>query len=45
MLALAAIPLGTAVAGVAQLAALVVILAGAFALERAQNTQRVAVLG
>ena len=31
--------------GVAQLAALVVVLAGAFALERAQNTQRVAVLG
>ena len=45
VLALAAIPLGTAVAGVAQLAALVVVLAGAFALERAQNTQRVAVLG
>jgi low temperature requirement protein LtrA len=45
LLALAAIPLGTAVAGVVQLGALVVILGGMIALERAQKTQRVAVSG
>jgi low temperature requirement protein LtrA len=45
VVALAAVPLGTAVAGVAQLAALVLVGGAAFALERAQKTQRVAVLG
>ena len=44
-MALATVPLGTEVAGVAQLAALVLVLGGAIALERGQKTQRVAVLG
>jgi low temperature requirement protein LtrA len=43
--ALAAVPLGTEVAGVVQLAALVLLLGGAIGVERAQKTQRVAVLG
>ena len=45
LVALATVPLGTEVAGVAQLAALVLVLGGAIALERGQKTQRVAVLG
>jgi low temperature requirement protein LtrA len=45
LVALAAVPLGTALAGVVQLAALVLVLGAAIALERGQKTQRVAVLG
>jgi low temperature requirement protein LtrA len=45
VLALATVPLGTELAGVVQLAALVVVLGGALALDRVQKTQRVAVLG
>jgi hypothetical protein len=43
--ALLTVPLGTALAGVVQLAALVLVLGAAIALERAQKTQRVAVSG
>ncbi|HEX3317991.1 MAG TPA: low temperature requirement protein A [Solirubrobacteraceae bacterium] len=45
VLALATVPLGTAVAGVVQLAALVLVVGLAIARERAQKTQRVAVSG
>jgi low temperature requirement protein LtrA len=46
LLALAAIPLGTEVAGAAQIGAVVAVLAGTIAYERAQaKTQRVAVPG
>jgi low temperature requirement protein LtrA len=44
-LVLVTIPLGTEVAGVVQLAAVVVVFVAALAAERAQNTQRVAVPG
>jgi low temperature requirement protein LtrA len=45
VVALLTVPLGTALAGVVQLAALVLVLGAAIALERAQKTQRVAVSG
>jgi low temperature requirement protein LtrA len=45
VLALVSVPLGTEIAGVLQLAAVVLVLGGAIAVERGQKTQRVAVLG